>query len=157
LSEAISTPDTKLAESVSALIPFKEFLTGKYVEAAPAAASTSKAKKMEIATGMRKLAHDEPHFRLTDENKDYAYVLSLGVEEVGHEYTLTTQLTDRRPALTPLQLCDIATAGAQFSRRAIGPSDTTEGKEEGSNVGITGNIKFPKDWGAPKPQAATNN
>lgn len=154
LSEVVSTPDTKLSEGLSSLIPLKEYLTGEYVKAAPAAAAEDN-KDADIKKGMVEFLRVNPRSRVAD--KAYVYILSLQIEEIGHEYTLTSQPVPQRPAdLAPLTLSDVGKAEAQFSRKDIG-SEKEDKKEEGPTVGVSGSITFPKGWGSSKPEESTED
>lgn len=148
LSKATVTADTKVAEGLSTIIPFKEYLTGKFVTPAPAAAATNATTQMLLTQALREF-EDKPKPTLV--GKLYVYVLSLNLDEVGYEYTLTGQ-PEVGPImdLTPLSIADVKSHKANFSRKTIGGWDKAE-TDEGQEVGISGKVSFPKDWGAAKP------
>jgi hypothetical protein len=154
LTEVTSTPDTKLAEGLSALIPFKEFLSGKFVESAAdaAKATTSDAEKMQFNSAQKRLDVGV-RFRPAaerEESRRIVYAMTLTIEEVGYEYTLTTlpQVTPF-PDLKPLEFKDIEAGTIMFVRKDISAGKKDEEKDEGQKIGIAGSISFPKDWGTP--------
>lgn len=123
LQEVVSAPDTKLAEGLSSLIPFKEYLSGEFVKKQPDTEASS--------------LRPPP-----------LYELSLVLDEVGYEYSLSTQ-----PSATPLvpkeplKFSTVIDRTALFTRKAIGGDAKAEApKDEGQKIGISGNISFPKDW-----------
>jgi hypothetical protein len=151
LSEVISAPDTKIGEGLSTLIPFKEYLTGRYVKPAPAAA-TDPATKSDVESAFRQYRLIDPRTTLTD--KVYVYVISLNIEEVGYEYTLTTRPKETREEAekeTP-PFSAVASNMAEFTRKEIGGKKDDEKKDEGPEIGISGTINLPKGWGAAKTE-----
>jgi hypothetical protein len=142
LSKVTSNPDTKLAEGISALLPLKEYLTGEFVQPSKTAV-TDPSTSTDANKGVFKMLAVRPSFKLND--GEFVYVLSLSVEEVGREYTMTTKPEKSWPSTIAIALDD---SSAMMSRRDLGTEEKPlETKEEGSTVGISGSIKFPKGWG----------
>ena len=82
LTKVISNPDTKLAEGLSTLIPFKEYLTGKYVDSQADksdAELTANLASMETETGLP----DIDAYLQNKRQTQITYVLSLETTEVG--------------------------------------------------------------------------
>jgi len=150
LAKATSTPDTKLAEGISSLIPFKEYLTGRLVKEGKDM-KVGDVIKVVTPADMAKIKEISPDFQIGRDKDELqiVYVLSLSIDEVGHEYTFTRVHKSRPEPPTPIPF---NTLGETFSRLAIGNSTRSDEKtSDGSTVGITGSIKFPKDWGADTP------
>jgi hypothetical protein len=157
LSETTSSPDTKLADGLSALIPFKEFLTGKFVKSGTAAAadpatSTDAAELLHslnnssvlkaYGTGGKPLVLD-----LKDTN--YTTTLTLSVEEVGYEYALSTLPSSNE--IRDLQAIPFADKDkSNFTVTAIGAKKEDK-NDETPKIGISGSIDLPKEWAAAKP------
>ncbi|MGC3983110.1 MAG: hypothetical protein QM808_17795 [Steroidobacteraceae bacterium] len=158
LSKATSNPDTKLAEAITSLIPFKEFLTGKFVKSAPAAAAADTSTKTNLEMALQSIDLLDSKRTLTD--KVYVIVLSLSVDQVGYEYALSTPPSLSRPTPTAIPFASVecmkvappaaqpACAPVAFTRKEIAEKQPEEKKDEGQKIGITGSIQFPKDWGA---------
>lgn len=156
LTEVTSSPDTKLAEGLSTLIPFKEFLSGEFVEtAAEATKAASDDDKIKMNQALKKLDLDvaprAPAAKAA--TRRIVFAMTLAIDEVGYEYTLST-LPGAICDLRPLEFQDIAAGTVLFSRKDISASKKDdEKKEEGQKIGIAGSIALPKDWGAPaKPE-----
>lgn len=149
LSEVTSTPDTKLADGISSLIPFKEYLTGRFVKDGKSMTSDDTTKTIP-PEALNKLRAMIPGFQIgRDKNElQVVYVLSLSIDEVGHEYTFTRVLESRANSPSPIPF---DTEKETFSRTAIGGLTQSEARlNDGSTVAITGSIKFPKGWGTDK-------
>ena len=151
LSKAISTPDTKMAEGISALIPLKEYLTGRFVEGLEDK-STEEAMNAVTPAGLTLLKAGRPGFRFSRDKDEVqvVYVLSLSTEETGHEYTFTRVHMPPQPEPPTAILFD--TEKYAFSRRDIGHSaQPSEVTGDGTTVEITGSIRFPDDSSATGP------
>lgn len=146
LAKATSNPDTKLMEGISGLIPFKEYLSGKFVKPGASAATDSNTKA-DTEAGFRALRQQNKAFKRDD--GELVYLLSIAVEEAGHEYTLTSKPSDTWPASeTEIPFAD---KNALVTRKDLSAGDKAEDKkEEGAKIGINGSIQFPKDWPAVK-------
>ena len=84
LSKVVSNPDSKLAESVAALIPFKEYLTGKFVDPLSADSSDQIAEVAAEAADVNKLL-SFADLQAAKSTSKVVYVVSLSIEEVGHQ------------------------------------------------------------------------
>ncbi len=155
LSEGTSTADTKLAEGLSGLIPFKEFLTGKFVETPKEATESveTDAQKMQLQdalSGLNKKAGSKSA-AIGERDRRVVYDMSLAIAEVGYEYTLSTPPRfEPFSDVAPLDYSHVATNKALFSRKDYGKvkeEADDKDKDESSKVGIAGSISFPKDWG----------
>lgn len=146
LASATASADTKVADSLSTLVPFKEFLTGKFIKPAPAAATDDK-EKGDVQKGMIAFRTIDPASKIS--TKQYVYALSLNVAEMGYEYALSSE-PQAAPftVITPITFTEIEKPMANFSRKSVGGADD-EKKDERQKVGISGSVSFPKDWGAP--------
>ena len=79
LAKATSNPDTKLMEGISGLIPFKEYLSGKFIK--PGASAVAEPDtKTETETGFSILRKHRSGFK--EQDGELVYVLSIVVEEV---------------------------------------------------------------------------
>ena len=143
LSETTSIADSKLAEAVASWIPLKEYLTGEFVEPAVEAVKDDNTKGT-----VSMLTHGIVQQGGTSQlaTKEFAYVLSLTIEEVGYETTLTGDPVDRRPTLTPPPLALTAQTVA-FSQKPLEEKGKEEKKEDAPTIGISGTIKLPKPDG----------
>jgi hypothetical protein len=139
LTEVTATADTKLAESISTLLPLKEFLSGKYVKAA-AAASTDSSTKADFAKGISLFAARGGNVKPTD--KQFVYILSLTTEEIGYETTLKTDPKNSRAGISGHIPIDSTTAS--ISRKPI-QSAEEKPKDDSPTIGISGSIKLPKE------------
>jgi hypothetical protein len=153
LTEVTSTPDTKLAEGLSTLIPFKEFLSGKFVESVADAteAAPSEDDKMKISQALQSLDLDVPvrGAREKARTRRIVFAITLTIEEVGYEYTLST-LPQATPFtdLKPLCFKDIDAGKVLFARKDIAVGRKEEDKkQDGQKIGIAGSISLPKEWG----------
>ena len=125
LTEVNSAPDTKLAEGLSMLIPFKEFLAGKYVKAA---ASATESDPMAFTKG-----------------KGPQVCLSLSIEETGYETTVKSTLRESADLAKALTIED---ANANPPKAWITRKPIEEGgkpKDDAPTIGISGSIKLPKE------------
>ncbi|MBM0108730.1 hypothetical protein JM946_28695 [Steroidobacter sp. S1-65] len=146
LQEVASAPDTKLADALSTLIPFKEYLTGEFVKPASEAASKGSSTEAQVKSLQGILKSQAP--ATMPANQRLVTTLSLALEEIGYEYTLSTQpsATPLAPK-QPLEFSTVIDKTALFTRKAIGGDAKPEApKDEGQKVGISGNISFPKGW-----------
>ena len=116
LSKATSTPDTKMEGGITSLIPFKEYLTGRFVQdlkdETPANALNAVTPEGIIwLESVRRRA-----FQISRDKKDVqvVYVLSLSTEEIGQEYTFTKIHKPEPISPTPIPF---DTAKQTFSRR----------------------------------------
>ncbi len=148
LSKASSAPDTKLSEGISALLPLKEFLAGKFVASA-AAATKDDATKTDAAQGLGVLMSFNP--KLTPKEAQYVYILSLSVAETGYKYTMTKMPEAARP--TTIARIEFDNKDALVSRTDLKSDDSDKKKDDGQKIGVSGSIDFPKDWGAAKTDA----
>ena len=139
LSKAISTADTKLAEGIASWIPLKEYLTGEFIEPATEAAKDDQTMAM-IAEGVHGIVEQggTPQTR----TKQLVYILSLAIEEVGYETTLTGDPADSRPAKTPGPLA-LNAKDVAFFRKPL-EEKKEEKKDDAPTIGISGSIKLPK-------------
>ena len=147
LEEVVSSPDTKLAESIASIIPFKEFLTAKHVD--PLTKDDDKKDDdeqddIDVAPVTNDTEQPDPGIE---------YSVELDTSEIGYKYTFE-KIYENRPKLAePLEFDEDKYS---FTREAYSPS-SSEGKskkaepEKPNNViGITGTINLPKE-AAPKP------
>lgn len=146
ISEVVSAPDTKLAEGFSTLIPFKEYLTGRYVDTLSGQTDTAVSKSLSTM----EIPEDFPFEATVLENRDKAtevYVLSLATEETGYEYTFT-RVSDLKPAdTTPIPF---DTRRELFTRKPIMSTGSKDAKKDTSpKIGISGEVKLPEGWGKP--------
>jgi hypothetical protein len=152
LTEATSSSDTKLAEGLGALIPFKEFLTGEFVETptqatANAISDAEKARIRSALMGFDRQTSIVP-FAEIEKDRRIVYAITLSVEEVGYEYTLAT--VPQSEPIVDLSAISFVNGGAGpslFTRKVIGAKTNEEKKTEGQKIGITGTVEFPKGWG----------
>ena len=145
LSKASASPDTKLAEGLSSLLPIKEFLSGKFVQAAPAAAAAAPvAVNLYSHKILMDLGPTDPKKPL--EGKNVEWTISLQIEELGYRYTLTT--LPQRGAITdasPIPFTSQGGATVLVRREDIGKDSSAESKGGKDNViGISGSITLPK-------------
>lgn len=138
LSEATASADTKVADGISSLIPLKDYLSGKFV------------KKAGDDADVKTTAWSRP----VPVRANLSVELSLKIEQVGYEYTFTKILSPDEAKKDGNFVAQKALVFSPddhaFSRKIIKPASGDEKKEEGKKIGISGNIEFPKDWGASK-------
>ena len=151
LNEGTSTADTKLAEGLSNLIPFKEYLTGKFVETPKEATATAPTEfdKMQLNQAFKSMDNlVQPRSSVAKErDRRIIYAMTLAVEEIGYEYTFTT-LPQQAPFtdFSAINFDTTVSGGALFVRKAIPGEKKKEDKAEGTKIGISGTINFPKEW-----------
>jgi hypothetical protein len=155
LSKASSNPETKLAEGISSLLPLKEFLSGKFVKSGASAATTpaSSALTMESLDSLRNV---RPEAKPAE--TQVVYSLTLEIQEVGHEYTLSSdQVPDRSKVPDRLTFADIDANSAMFVRKDIPSPESDSKKKDGNEISVNGTITLPKDTatGAGKDDATT--
>jgi len=139
LSEVISSPDTKLSEGLSALLPLKEYLSGEFIEPAAAAASDP-AKAADVQKGLSMFRARGGTGALA--TKQYAYFISLNTDEVGYEVTLRSPPVSIRP---PLGAALVATTSGVSVQKKPLPAEEEKPKDESPTIGISGSIKLPKE------------
>jgi hypothetical protein len=152
LTEATSTQDTKLAEGLSSLVPFKEYLTGRFVETPnEAIASAPEGQSLRINHALMSInSQTTPKSPAESElDRRVVYAMTLAVEEVGYEYTIYSIEDKAISDHTALEFDDVKSKRATFTRKPIGGKEDEEKKGEGQKIGISGSIDFPKDWGSP--------
>lgn len=146
LSEIVAAPDTKLAEGLSTLIPFKEYLTGKYVDTLTGQSDTAIAEMMSSMV----VPSDFPFQATVLSNRNVAtqvYVLSLTTEETGYEYTFERVTAEAPKSASPIPF---DTETEQFSRKSLKAAASKEAKKDASpKIGISGEVKLPEGWGKP--------
>lgn len=152
LTEMTSAPDTKLAEGLATLIPFKEFLSGKFVETVADATKTAATPddKMALTKALKGIDLSSPPKPAMEKEKDrrVVYAMTLAVDEVGYEYVLTSLPQDQPVTdLSALKFADVAADKALFTRKPLGGAKEEEKKDEGQKIGIAGSINFPRQWG----------
>lgn len=139
LAKAESNPDTKLADGLSSLIPFKEYLAGKFVTSSTAVeASGVAAQQLQAAEALLGIKKNDGFELRCD--------LSLDIAETGYLYTFYKQHETASAMTSPIPF-DLK-GNALFSREEIG---SQAGKsEEAANIELSGKISIPKDIAAPK-------
>jgi hypothetical protein len=138
LAEATATADTKLAEGLGAILPLKEFLTGEFIDPAPAA-NADPSKSADVQKGLRAFISQGGTPNLT--TKQYVYVLSLSTEETGFEVTLKSAPVGARPTLGAA--LTTTSPGASLVRKPL-PVKVEPPADDTPTIGISGNIKLPK-------------
>jgi hypothetical protein len=157
LTEVTSSSDTKLAEGLSTLAPFKEFLSGEFVKSGTAAVEDADTKDVAMSLASQQQSAN-PGFRIATSR--YKLVLTLKLEEVGYEYVLSRTPIPKPPgAVTAIPFAEMANGTAYFTRKAIGSEDT-EGakndKDETRQIAISGSIVLPKEPDKPEEEESTN-
>jgi len=137
LAETKSEAETKLADGLSALVPLKEFLAAEFVDP-----PTGEEKK----SFSQQAGPSEQVVRVTN--------VSLALEEVGYEYTFSSEPSDESPeTVTPIDFCADVKCPVRFARKPIGATVDAKKEERSGDVakvGISGTITFPEEW--PKSQ-----
>lgn len=143
LGKVTSSPDTKLAEGISSLIPLKEYLTGKHVDALESMTNEAAAAELAPVHSVSQLLAtvEIPTLKL---KSDLVYKVSLNIVEKGYIYKFTKTHED---APENIKALPFDTEKQTYTRVELGSHSTTEPKiEEGKQVGLTGTVSFPKDW-----------
>lgn len=144
LSKVISSPDTKLAEGLSSLIPFKEYFTSKYVDPLSDDSDEEAAEKLSEIETLSKAFRTQ---RIRDIKPDtkIVYVVSLGIEDIGYKYIFAKTHEELSSDIKPLPF-DLT--NGTYTRSVLGSEKKAdEKKKKGTTVGLTGSINFPEDWG----------
>ena len=143
LAKVVSSPDTKLAEGISSLIPMKEYLTGKFID--PLKDKTDEEAMAEL--GAEKAFQpllasvDIPKLKLKSE---LIYKVSLSIVESGYIYKFTKTYEDAPTSVRPLPF---DTTSQTYTRTILGAtSGGGEKKDDDKSIGITGTVSYPKDW-----------
>jgi hypothetical protein len=139
MSEVTSNPDTKLSEGISALLPVKEYLSGEFIDPAPAAASDPN-KISDVQKGARMFLAQGGTRDL--KSKQFVYLISLSTDEIGYEVTLQGPPQDKRPSLGKSLVA--GDAGVSIERKPV-PVEEKTAKDETPTIGISGSIKLPKE------------
>ncbi|WP_144775388.1 hypothetical protein [Marinobacter maritimus] len=146
LSKVISSPDTKLSEGISSLIPIKEYLTGKFVDPLEDDTDAKAAEKL-TGEGEALLAPmlnsvDMPELRRASE---LVYKATLSISESGYIYSFENVHENFPSTIAPIPF---DTSSQIYTRNVIGEKPgATEKKDEDKSVGVSGTISFPKGWG----------
>ena len=144
LSKVVSNPDTKLAEGLSSLIPFKEYFTGKYVDPL---GDNSDADAAEKISDVESLTKSLPDMRLSEikPSSKILNIVSLNIEETGYLYTFSKTHEEITPNVESIPY-DLDSGF--YTRTSLGgEKKIKERKDEGEKIGLSGSISFPEGWG----------
>lgn len=142
LTKVVSNPDTKLAEGISSLLPLKEYLTGRFVKSATAAA-TSPTTSGDAVKGIAQLRDFRPSIK--KEEADFIYALSLETVPVGREYRVESAPSRERPTGNPVLALDRAGALVTVKDIEATEAKAAPAKPAAPTIGIQGSIVLPKE------------
>jgi hypothetical protein len=148
LSEVSSAPDTKLAEGISSIIPFKEYLTGKFVT------PLNKVNNSEVSSTLNLISAENPEFSLLNamaniKKSTFAYQVSINIQETGYTYVFSKQCDKKESCVTPIAL-DLNRGF--FVRVPIAEIKAEDGnkKSDAKAINFQGAISLPKEDTIPK-------
>lgn len=145
LSKVVANPETKLSEGLASLIPFKEYLTGKYVDKLDDDSATDLGAKIsafsDIPGGLGKamIANKEKY--------QLVHSVSLSVDEEGYVYRFTRQHDSAPASYAPLAFDLSANPYSREVLSAEPPSDEKKKADDDNSIGLQGKISLPKGWG----------
>lgn len=142
LATSTTKSDSKLAEAITSIIPFKEFLTGKFV-------SNLADIPAEAQTEMSHFINPFPSNNQI-QNSNVTFVYELSIEEVGYEYELKKVLPDSYVLtndIAPLLMANINKL--QFTKKEIKPEPPKKPEEkkedEGKKIVLDGGLKITQE------------
>ena len=141
LSKATSNPDTKLAEGISSLIPFKEYLSAKHVAPLLKADEKDTSKVTKELAAMNFIDSTKP--KPADNSKlKILYEISLKADQTGYLYSFTNRTKDKPDA----NIIAFDNKNGVFSRKPISNSNKKDKKEKDSSpkIGFSGSVTLPK-------------
>lgn len=145
LTKVVSAPDTKLAEGLSSLIPFNEYLTGLLVTPLASESNTEiDATLKTMAVFDRSLVPQE--IKRNKQKNSFVYSVALQIEEIGYLYTFNTTYDSMPSSFTPLPF---DTSSSLFVRSTITglTVDKTKKNDLPPAIGFSGSITLPKEAG----------
>lgn len=127
LNQASSAPNTKLSEGISSLIPFKEYLTSRYVT--------------PLDTKYTKIQGGE-----SNQGPSFSYVVSINIQQSGYIYIFSKQCDTRENCTKPIPF---DTNGGVFTRTRIMGNNANDknDKTDVKSISYQGKITLKKDDG----------
>lgn len=145
LSKVTSTPDTKLAEGISTLIPLKEYLTGKYVDSLAEKTDAEAAKSLaEGGESFSKHMATTDFYKIKAES-DVIYKVSLNINESGYIFKFNKQYSKypQNISLLPFDMM----SGTYIRENIDAKKNKNIDEKKGNSIGLNGTIEFPDGWG----------
>lgn len=136
LSKVTSNPDTKIAEGISSLIPFKEYLTGKYVKTASEAVA-----ELPADDSVNKIL-SLPTLQKKKDKLEIEYTISLNTIETGYIYSFSKTHDTFPEKISPIE--------PNINKNLFIRSPLTNNKKEAKKdkkptIELSGTITLPKD------------
>lgn len=147
LSKVISNPDAKLSEGITSLIPFKDFLSAKYVDPLLSDDENNISDSSDTTKALFSTFALDPNILLPDNKKlDVIYTISITAVNTGYVYSFSGRTKDKPSG----EKIGFDNKGGVFTRELIpknSPNNENDGSESDSSpqINISGTITLPKE------------